>query len=94
MKDFLNHELAVGDLFVMIKTRKGGGDLHFGRVMGFTAKMVKVDYIRGWSKNYSLDTQTKDSSGIVKILSITPEVQVWLDLLNRFCVERLKKEPV
>jgi len=93
MKDYLGHELAVGDLVMMGKGTTHGFDLHFGRVMRFTPKMVNVDYLVSPQHPY-VSNMSKSPGGLMKVLAITPEVQVWLDMLNRACVERLKREPV
>lgn len=90
MKDFLDHELAVGDLVVMVRSTKTSFNLFFGRVMSFTPKMVNIDYTDG----KLLHNTNKASYSLIKVLAMTPEVQQKLDTLNRLCVERLKRESV
>ena len=72
-KDFLNNELAVGDLIAYAQGDSSG--LSLGRVSGFTAKMVKVQKIDlpntyntlgGWSNRSHI---TRGKQQVIKIFN-------------------------
>jgi hypothetical protein len=68
MKDVTGKEISIGDKIVFMYRRNHGSELHVGQVVGFSPKMVRVEYQNMWN-NFSIDL--KQSSYAPHNIAIT-----------------------
>jgi hypothetical protein len=71
MKDILKQELAIGNMVVFNPPKYKG--LLTGKIVKFTAKMIKVEYSAGWISNWvdgvktNTDTVSVYPSDVMKV---------------------------
>lgn len=68
MKDVTGKEITIGDKVVFMYRRTHGSELHIGQVVGFSPKMVRVEYQNRWTM---LSIDLKQSSYAPHNIAIT-----------------------